>query len=53
MHFMLGCFCYYFPKKKKKKKQKKKKKKEENERKMCFALFLLGFEIKVGHIIFT
>ena len=25
----------------------------EKGRKMCFTLFVLGFEIKVGHIIFT
>ena len=42
-------------KKKKKKKNKKKKKKKKNKKreKNVFCIIFLGFEIKVGYIIFT
>ena len=47
MHFMLGCFCYFFQKNKNKKKKKKKKEKEK-ERKMCFALFFLDLKSRLA-----
>ena len=48
MHFMLGCFCYFF----KKEEEEEEEEEEGKGKKNVFCIIFLGLKVKVDHIIF-